>query len=172
MPYLRAVRKSKWYKHAGTQWLQPNDIQADALVDLHTENNQLSVWYVDSNAANIQRIVTALAAQRQYIANCDYVLIEEADIVDCGIRAEREPGLTPDEAANGWHLELVELTLQKLVSLARAIHDKGHTTRVSEKAIMKLLALALARGQLDRNRVGLSADQLAKIDSEVARLGS
>ena len=53
------------------------DIQSDALLDLRTQDNALSVFRVDEGAG-IGRIVTALAATRENLSHLDYVVFDDA----------------------------------------------------------------------------------------------
>lgn len=47
---LRKIRKSKWYKSGSVPWLEEGDLRADALSDLATKGNKLSVYLVDGDA--------------------------------------------------------------------------------------------------------------------------
>ena len=77
MPFiLRTIRKSKWYKHERVPWLVEGELQADALGDLRTSDNELSVWLVEDDESNLEQVVTALAVTRQRISNVDYALFD------------------------------------------------------------------------------------------------
>jgi hypothetical protein len=66
VPFIfRSIRKAKWDRHAGVPWLDEGELQADALTDLKTNNNTLSV-YVLENETFIERTATALAANRSF----------------------------------------------------------------------------------------------------------
>ena len=83
MPFvLRKIRKSKWWKHPGVPWLAHSDLQADALGDLQTSSNQLSVYHIEDDKSNLEQIVTALAASRDTIANLDYALLDLQIVTD------------------------------------------------------------------------------------------
>jgi hypothetical protein len=41
--FLSKIRKSKWYKHNDVPWLAEGELQADALGDLATNANALSL---------------------------------------------------------------------------------------------------------------------------------
>ncbi len=51
--FLRKIRKAKWYKINGAAWLPAGEFQADALSDLGTKDNTLSVWGFPSISAVI-----------------------------------------------------------------------------------------------------------------------
>ena len=154
MPFvLRNIRRSKWYGSAENPWLPEGDLGADALLDLKTEGNKLSVWRVDDNESNRDRVITALAANRDGFSNVDYVLLDEHLFSQFGIRIEDSPGETPDEEANCWHCELVELSVYKVLYLVKAIRETKRV-RVAERDIKRWLLEAVdsRRISLDRMR--------------------
>jgi hypothetical protein len=73
---LRKIRKAKWYKHQKVAWLKAGELQADAIGDLYTENNALSMWLVTDDKSNLQRVAAALAANCEYLGNLDYALLK------------------------------------------------------------------------------------------------
>lgn len=92
MPYLRKIRRNRWYD--SIPWLQPGDIQADALGDITTSDNQLSVWLVDNDRSHLEQIVAALTANCEFISNFDYVIFQEEDVLQLNIkvlRAQEKP---------------------------------------------------------------------------------
>lgn len=58
---LRKIRKNRWYKTEEISWLPDNELQADALDDLRTKYNELSVYRIDENESNLDRVIAALA---------------------------------------------------------------------------------------------------------------
>ena len=56
---LRQIRKAKWYKHPNVPWLNEGELQADALADLITKDNTLSVWMLEDETF-VERAATAL----------------------------------------------------------------------------------------------------------------
>lgn len=72
MPFLlRAIRKAKRYKNPDLSWLGQDELQADAMQDLKTDSNSISVWHIVDDQSNKERIVAALAATRQYAVQFD-----------------------------------------------------------------------------------------------------
>jgi hypothetical protein len=53
------------------------DAPADALSDLRTENNALSVWIIESDHASLNMALAALASNREKFDKLDYTLIDE-----------------------------------------------------------------------------------------------
>lgn len=150
---LRAIRKSKWSTDNNILWLSAQEIQADALVDLKTSNNTLSVWYVEDDRSNLQQVITALASNRDNVANLDYALFDLKLVEDIGIKVEINEGATPYDKANRWHRDLVELSANKLIKLAEIILTKSHKERVLEKKILNLIKEAVKDGEIDRTKL-------------------
>jgi len=169
MPYVRKIRKARWHS---VTCLQIRDLQADVLADLNTQDNALSVWYVEENEANLKRIAAALAAECNTISNVDYVTFAEEDVARLNIKAIGKPGMTPDRTANAWHLDFAELAAQRLVELAYLLQVRGKRGRISEKDVLKLLASGLMTQQIDRTKVKLRPEELAKVELEIRRLNS
>lgn len=164
MPFvLRKIRKAKWYKHPGVPWLAQSDLQADALADLQTSNNVLSVWYIEHDRSNLERVVTALAARCDRISNLDYALLDLEVVSGLGIKAESTPGETPDTEANTWHIHLVELSARKLTELANAIYEWADRQRIQKKRLTQLVAKAVASECIDRTRLS------TKVSKEIDR---
>ena len=162
MPFvLRTISKSKWYKTEKVHWLPEGELQADVLNDLQTKGNKLSVWRIDINRSNLQQVITALAANRDHISNLDYVLLEECTLSAFDIKIEDSPGETPDDEANAYHCELVELSLKKLLRLVKIIR-KADRKRVTEPKIKQLLLEAI-----DSRRISLD-----KISTTIAAVWS
>ena len=111
-------------------WLPEGDLGADALLDLQTKGNKLSVWRVDDDESNRDQVITAIAANHDSSSNVDYVLLDERLFSQLGIRIEGSPGETPDEEANCQSCELVELSVYKLLYLVEAIR-KAERKRIT-----------------------------------------
>ena len=152
---LRTISKSKWYRTQGVYWLSEGALQADVLNDLRTKGNKLSVWHIDVDRSNLQQAIVALAANRDYITNLDYVLLEESTLSALDIRIEDSPGETPDDGANNWHCEIVELSLEKLMQLVEVIKEADHE-RVTEKKIRKQLLKALDSRRISLDKMNAS----------------
>jgi len=151
---LRSIRKSKWYKHREVPWLPTGKVQADALGDLKTEDNKLSVWHVEDDRSNLERVVAAFAASRECISNFDYALVDEATLLKLNVKMETTPGLTPDDEVNGrWHRDLCEMTADKLLALAMAIAAKGERKRLGEKEVRGLIRQAIEKKRIDQTRL-------------------
>jgi hypothetical protein len=145
---LRNVRENRWYKARAAAWLEKGDIPADPLGDLATTDNCLSVWEVADDRSNVERIMRALAVNRQKIDNMGYVLFDSDLLTTAGIDTLEENGATPDEEANSWHRDLVDLSGNKLIALTRLILETGETGTVLKKRLEDLVAEGIRQNQL------------------------
>lgn len=156
---LRSIRQSRWYKIERLPWLAQGDMQADPLGDLTTTNNELSVWVIADDKANLNRIIAAVAATRDQVQNLDYLLVNQHLLTDINIKSKKVKGTTPDEKANSWHLNLIELSALKLVELGKVMLAQGEVRRTSHKDVGQLIADSVNNGHIERAKlkVGIQA---------------
>lgn len=166
---LRKIRKSRWYKTEETAWLSEDDLQADALGDLVEQANKFSVFTIDENQSNFERVIAALGANTDRPSNIDFALFNEMVIYDLGIKIENVGGELPDEQVNNWHNDLCELSASKVFNLAMTIKAKAKIDRIYPRQIFNLVANSLIKGQIDRPRIKWkSADDLNELDTLIA----
>jgi hypothetical protein len=138
----------------GTQLDGDGDVPADALSDLRTEDNALSVWSVESDHRNLNVALAALASGRDRLDKLDYTLLDEATLQAIPITCIRSDGKTPHSSANkSIHRDLTELTVQKIGRLSLEMMPLRRM-RVPQKEIKRLLQESLKTGALDRNLIG------------------
>lgn len=164
MPFmLRKVRKAKWYRNRDVPWLGEGELQADALSDLGTKGNSLSVWWVEDDKSNLERVVAAVAASADRPSNVDFALFDVGILSDLEIRIEQTLGGSPDQVSNdAWHRDLVELSSSKLANLAEEIRGRAEITRILETDVVILLVSAASSGQIDQSL--LKESMAEKID--------
>jgi hypothetical protein len=158
---LRKIRKSKWYKNDSVPWLEEGEIQADALGDLVTSGNTLSIWVVEDDKSNLEQVIVALASSCDNIANFDYALINIDCLLSIGIKIETKEGLTPYSKANKWHRDLIELTTSQLFKLAEVMAIHSTRERVSEKTVLNLIRVAVQNEKIDKTK--LKEDVIKKL---------
>jgi len=113
-------------------WLQEGELPADALQDIQTDNNRLSVFLLEDGApTTLERVIGALAAKRNHLAKFDYVLFGPALLAELGIELEATLGDTLDGAVNACHRDLVKLTATKLADFGTSLIRKGNVERKS-----------------------------------------
>ena len=165
---LRTIRKARWYDHESISWLAAGEFQADALSDLKTDDNELSVWHVADDRSNLDQVVAALASTRDHVSNLDYALLDQNFIFQIQINIWPTVGNSPHEEANLWHRDLIEFSALKLYTLAKSVFENAERKRYSEKEILRLIARAIASGRIDRTQLKLSENDLRRIDKEIA----
>lgn len=151
---LRKIRKSRWLPVP--DWTPRDTLHADPLADLVTQGNELSVWRVEDDGSNLERILTALAGNFDYASNLDYILFDERILQEADVRIRRSDGSTiMPEANSTWHHDLVELTARKVVNLAELAMQNGRKERVSESTVIRLVREAVQSGIIDPGRLKL-----------------
>lgn len=147
---IRKIRKSKWYKNQNVFWLSEGELQADALSDFSTKDNKLSVWVVNNDKSNLHQIIAALTSKADRISNFDYVLLEENHLQLLGIKQIPTKGETHDSKANDTcHIDLVELTAEKLFKLVKIAYEHGTIDRIMNKEVKRIVSSSLERGNID-----------------------
>ena len=148
--FRKLAQKRHW---DSKPWAEQGDVQADVVNCLRTKENKLSVFMLDGSSDQIARVVAALALTRDSLANFD-LAIAPVDILDqCGIRADRAPGQTPDPEVNGWHQDLVDLTILQLARLAVTIRSKGEIKRYNLKNVGEAIQLSLNSNHIQTENI-------------------
>jgi hypothetical protein len=145
-------------------WLAPADLQADALSDLATKGNKLSVFLIADKDDSLTRVVAALAANSQVIWDFEYALFDEAALSQINISMEVTEGDTPDSLVNTWHRDLIELTAAKSMKLASIVREQAERSFILSKQVRALVAEALMSNKLDRTRLKLNDEEKRKIE--------
>lgn len=169
MPLVfRKIKKSKWYKNDAVPWLADDDLQADALADLITKGNELSVFFLDqADHEALNRLVTALASNRKTIDHLEYALFAEDVLSEIGIKVTSKEADTPDPLVNTWHRNLVELSARQLMYLAHAIRNRATKERVLEKRLRGMIIDALALDRVERAKMKLNAETIIELEMVV-----
>ena len=143
--------KAAFYK---VDWLVDGDVQADALYDLRTSSNTLSVWLVEESRANLNRIIAALAAGRHTVDKFDYALVKRQNLDELGIECVKVNGVSCDAKANAlWHQDLRGLSGFKLVNLAYIMQENAEFVRVQKNKVSALIVASVKQGFIDPNRI-------------------
>lgn len=145
---LRSIRKARWSQPP--EWCDEGDLGADALNDLATKGHALSVWQIEQDESNLERVIAALAAMRDHLSNFDLVLFPEEVVADTGTATDRSDGVSPDHEANGrWHRDLRMISASKLLALARSINALGTVRRIPERQVGTLISAGVQDGRID-----------------------
>lgn len=149
--FLIKVVFGKWQSEP---WLPAGELQAAALSDLRCSNNKLSLWRIDDAHSNLDRVIAALSVNngKMGIEQVQYVLLPDKLIQSLGVKIGKTPGATLDSLANSeWHYDIVELSVSKIVAIAKCIKDQA-IHRKSEAAVRSLVGQALNEKHIDINR--------------------
>jgi hypothetical protein len=165
---LRKIRKNRWYNDPTLSWLLANEPQADALGDLGTKNNELSVFYIDGTESSLDRVVAALAAACDKPTLIDFAIIKQEVLPEIEIAVNHTNGDLPDDIVNEWHHDLSELSASKLIALAKAIKTNAKIDRKPEKRVTVLVAEGLMNGRIDRSRIKWDKKHLDELDQIIA----
>ena len=150
--FLRKIdARSLWQNPLpGEGWLGDRDLRADALRDLRTDENKLSIFEVnEEDGIPVKRIVAAIAAKRDFLAKVDFILFESDLLGNLDISSEKVAGDTLDPAVNASHIDLVCLTAAKLAEFGGRIRVDGKIERRAEKQVIALIKESLAQGFID-----------------------
>jgi hypothetical protein len=146
---LRKVkRQNRWFKPTAQPLLDVEDVPADPLGDLTTSENKLSVYRVDGDVAEIERIARALALSAQRLDNVGYVIFDASLLEGISVELDPTEGGTDDAVVNKWHVDLTNLTGNKLVALARLILLEGQSDTILKKRIVELVQQGLNLNEL------------------------
>jgi len=143
---LRTIRKPKWLRQSDKDWLPDNTLQADALGDLKTQQNSISLWKIHDDRSNMSRIIAALAASKDSLSNIDYAIFDYEIPAQLGIKLSSLPGETLDKEANIWHIDATELTAMKLLDLAQSIYLKAEINRFQKKEVTDMIIESISQG--------------------------
>jgi hypothetical protein len=155
---LRKIdNKHRWNKKPEgdlAAWLKEGELPADALQDIKTNNNRLSVFLLEDEAsATLERVVGALAAKRDYLAKFDYVLFSSALLAELGIEWEATLGDTSDGVVNACHRDLVKITATKLADFGTTLVRKGKVERKSVQEAGKCIGESIREKFIDSEKV-------------------
>ena len=154
MYFIRKIRKNRWSKYGELDWLPAGDISADPLGDLATNQHAFSLWKVEDDKNNLDRVIVALAAKTQSLANFDYLLFAADVLDDLDVEITQAPGESFDDEANDlWHFEVYPISASMLVEVARHLYHAGQPLRKQKKelaAIVQRVAEDLARCEVEQ----------------------
>lgn len=147
--FFRKVRRTKWYREDPKGQASIEKLQADALGDLRTQSNLLSLFIVDNDLGNLERIAAAFAATSEHRGNLDYVLVDRQAINKLGLKEIPNPGETKDQEVNKVHIDMAIPNAQNLVDLAFVFWNEGDTKRIQQKKIQQMIQEGKESGQIE-----------------------
>lgn len=143
MPVLvRMISPAKWKQDSD---LSSGAIAADAVTgDLRTVQNRLSFWRcVTSNPLEIERVALALAAGLERLDRLDLILLEEEDLRHRGLDIRSTPGNTPISSLRTHHVDVDQLNLSRLGSIAQLIAMAHRARALVTLSRLEVLAIVV-----------------------------
>lgn len=159
---------NRWYKTDKVPWLPECDLQADVLDDLRTKCNELSVYFIDDNESNLDRVIAALAANTNTASNIDFAVFGQEILSEIDIKIKKSRGELSDDLVNACHNDLCELSAPKLLELAIIIKAKARIDRKGPKQILNLVADSIIKGRIDRKRINWEKSDMDKVDEVIS----
>ena len=159
---LREVNNIRWWdsqRNLGEEWLKEGELRSDALKSLRSKDNKVSVFLIEDDASNLDRILAAFAAGRQELNDVDFAIVDFEDVKPLGLELRDDDADTPDSTVNAWHRDIVHLSATKVLALANHLQIKAHFCRRRGKHIHKLIKEGIAAGHIDK---GLMRTELLK----------
>jgi hypothetical protein len=148
VPFLfRRIANERW-DPAVTELDSP--LPSDPLADLVTKRGNLSLWLVTDDRSNLDRVITAVAANAGVVSNVPFVLIQRSLLEEHGFRIVESRGNTPLSEAVNEHRDVVGLDAGRLVEMAELFRRHGVFEEYSESRVRLLLAEAVNRRRLRR----------------------
>ncbi|MCL2343317.1 MAG: hypothetical protein FWC62_05410 [Firmicutes bacterium] len=123
--YVRKIALNKFPKPPETSY-EISSIRADAVSDLKTTSDKLSIWEIESTSeASINKAVLALvtSSKQQRFDDLDIVVFSEDDIATKGLSVESEEGDTAIAELRNTHRNITSLTYESLASVLTIISD-------------------------------------------------
>ena len=133
-------------------WVPSGDIPSAPLGCFNTSpDSKISVWYVENDKSNLERIIAGIAAGRQNAEKFDYVLFPDNLLSEAEVKSEEAPGKSKDENSNAkWHRDLIEISATKLVKLVELVSRQGEIKRSSEREVISLIRKSLDNGAIQK----------------------
>ena len=151
--FLRKIRWDYWASIQAEEEGAQNPFPADPLADLAPKDNRLSVYLIEPNDdRQLERVLAALAATRQSLNLIDFTLFDESLLKDLHLAYVQKPGSTFDPVVNGLHWEIVHLTAEDLVAMARALSVLDPDRR-EEPEVGNLISRGLCAGHIDQTKL-------------------
>ena len=151
--YVRKISRAKWPD-------QPCDIKelrSDAVSDIRTQNDSLSVWKID-NIDELDEAVLALAgsSKSECIETVSVIWIEDSELKGLNISIDdSEPGDTIVLAKEMDHRNLVKLTYHKMGDISKVIMKEiadNHYKRYTKGTLKAIFGKAYRENRINKEK--------------------
>jgi hypothetical protein len=160
MPYyLRAINRENWPEPEDDA--SAHDLDADALNDLKTQDNALSVWYAENEDELRKAIVAYLASMDKWVEleEVDFIAIDIKDIETAKIEFDATPNFTYIQDYQDLHRDLTKLkydSIEKLANIVIKSIQKGQDYIVDRGMIKDLFTEVVKLGKLQSENIDKS----------------
>lgn len=132
-----------------TTYLSQNDVEADYFKDIETTKNSLSIWEIDDDKKDLERVIAALASNKNQIEPFSYILFRKEELESAGIEVLQINGDTLDSQINSRHWDIVELTGLKLIELAKILkNNSSNAGQMLKPKITDLIRESISNGNI------------------------
>jgi hypothetical protein len=140
--YIRVLDSKRYWdtkEHDQLSWLNNDELPSDALLNVKTQNNSLSIYLLDDEGADLEKILCAHASTRDHINRIDYVVISEDMLLETGMELENTPGQTPVNYVNDLHHDIVHISADRLIGMVKSSIINGWICRLTPPKVKKLI---------------------------------
>ena len=134
-----------------------SDISADAITDLKTKSNTLSVWYAASDD-EVEEAVLAIVGTLTQLDAIDLIPLEQSALQAAGLELQEDTGRTWVKSMEKRHRNIVKLTYGSLGTIAGIVVDrireyteKDKRIRITVSEVRDILKKAISEKRLDLN---------------------
>jgi len=118
---LRQIKYNRWLFDDEAEWISRGKAPADIAPDFAAEKNRMSLWIVDDQKRNINRLILALVGNRSNLQHFEHVLFHESILSERGIPSEYTPGDVLDLEIAYIHIDVDVEDLDGLIRLAKGV---------------------------------------------------
>lgn len=154
MPWL--LIKARRTHFFGDKWQECLNSQcAPSQLVKCVKNGELSVWIIEDDESNLDRVLAALASNCDSLEDLSFVVASQEAVDQLQIPIHNRPGTTPDDEANHlWHRDLVGLSNDLLFALSRAINSAiDKSAKRTKPQIRQLIKKGIESGELDQSKI-------------------
>jgi hypothetical protein len=160
MPYLiRAINRENWPEP--DELTDIGDLIADALNDITTTDNKLSVWYADNQDDIYNALIAYLGTMDKWVTNdsIDYVAIDMNDIKEIGLPILEEKNTTYISGEDIRHRDIAELNYTSIENISKIIIkciNEGRDYIADTGVIKELFIKAVKENKISRDVIDKS----------------
>lgn len=152
-PVLRITRsKLLWEEDSELKsWLVPGDFPADPVTDLRTKDNSLSIWILSDDKKELNRCLSAFAAEKNRVDKIEYFLFDDTLIEKLNLKIHIEESNLKDKEMNLLHRNIIELSINSLITLTKNIFANCEPGRILKNDVGELIKESIVNGWINKS---------------------